>query len=188
MVARSAEGGATAWRESDEKTEVFSDEKPLNKWGRSTLIWREIIMGRGHLATGADGNVSLSLYAPAWLPFVIRGVQLSIVVPALFLFWRAAGRTQAWESSALGFALIPLLSDPANYYFGFVICAALLATRRPRLQVYLLASAVLWIANGLWFYRLSEEYLGAGIIAVWLPLAVPYDMSRESKARGPGQT
>ena len=157
-------------------------------WGLSSLIWRAIMMGTGHLATGADGNVSLSLYAPAWLPFVIRGVQLSIVVPALFLFWRAAGRTQAWESSALGFALIPLLSDPANYYFGFVICAALLATRRPRLQVYLLASAVLWIANGLWFYRLSEEYLGAGIIAVWLPLAVLYEMSRESKARGPGQT
>ena len=187
-AAVSSEWGATAFLEFYEKISVFTDKKSLNKLGLSSLIWRAIMMGTGHLATGADGNVSLSLYAPAWLPFVIRGVQLSIVVPALFLFWRAASRTQAWESSALGFALIPLLSDPANYYFGFVICAALLATRRPRLQVYLLASAVLWIANGLWFYRLSEEYLGAGIIAVWLPLAVLYEMSRESKASGPGQT
>jgi hypothetical protein len=83
--------------------------------------------------------------------------------------------------------LIPLLSNPANYYFGFVICGALLATRRPRLQAIVLSSAVLWIANGLWFYRLHEEYLGAEIIAVTLPLAVLYEMSREPSDDRPAQ-
>ncbi len=188
FAAMSSEWGATAFLEFYEKISVFTDKKSLNKLGLSSLVWRAIMMGTGHLTTGADGNVSLSLYAPGWLPFVIRGIQLVIVVPALMLFWRAAGRSQAWESSALGFALIPLLSDPANYYFSFVICGVLLATQRPRLQVYLLGSAVLWIANGLWFYRLPEEYLGAGIIAVLLPLAVLYEMSRAPDDSSPAPT
>ena len=179
FAALSSEWGATAYLEFYEKISVFSDKNSLNKLGLSSLIWRAIMMGTGHLTTGADGNVSLSLYAPTWLPYVIRGVQLAVVVPALFLFWRATGRIRAWEASALGFALIPLLSNPANYYFAFVICGALLAIQRPRIQVIVLASAALWIANGLWFYRLPEEYLGAGIIAVTLPLAMLYEMSRE---------
>ena len=76
--------------------------------------------------------------------------------------------------------MIPLLSDPANYYYGFVICGALLAVGRPRVQIYLLWSCVLWIANGLYFYRVHQEYVGACIIAVLLPLAVLYEISREA--------
>jgi len=117
-----------------------------------------------------------------WLPFVIRLGQLAVVLPAILMFWRALSRASTWEATALSFALIPLLSDPANYYFSFVICGALLAGNRPRLQIYLLTGAVLWIANGLWFYRVPEEDLGAGVVAVVLPLAVLYEMSRESLA------
>lgn len=174
-----SEWGAAAYLEFWEKISVFSDQKSLNKLGLRSLVWRTIMMGTGHLVTGPEGNAVLTPYAPAWLPLVIRGAQLAVVGPALFLFWRGVSRVRAWEAATLGFALIPLLSDPANYYFGFVICGALLAAGRPRLQLYLLASVVLWIANGLWFYRVPEEYLGAGIVAVLLPLAVLYEVSRD---------
>ncbi len=176
-AAVASDWGPVAYLEFSEKMSVFRDQESLNKLGLSSLVWRVIMMATGHLVTGSDGNAVLTPYAPSWLPFVVRGVQLVVLLPALLFFWRAVSRARNWEAAALGFALIPLLSDPANYYFGFVICGVLLAAERPRLQVCLLVGATLWIANGICFYRVPEEYLGAGIIAVFLPLAVLYEMS-----------
>jgi hypothetical protein len=172
--------GAVAFLEFSEKIDVFTDQKSLNKLGVTSLVWRSIMMGTGHMVTGAEGQLTLLPFAPSWLPVAIRGVQLAVVVPALFLYARALKRVQAWEAATLSFALIPLLSDPANYYYGFVVCGALLAGGRPRLQVYILWSCVLWIANSLFFYRVHQEYIGACLIAVLLPLAVLYEMSREA--------
>ncbi|MFP8872273.1 MAG: hypothetical protein VCB43_13205, partial [Myxococcota bacterium] len=176
----SSDWGAVAFVEFSEKIDVFTDQKSLNKLGVTSLVWRSIMMGTGHMVTGAEGQLTLLPFAPSWLPVAIRGAQLAVVVPALILYARALKRVQAWEAATLSFALIPLLSDPANYYYGFVVCGALLAGGRPRLQVYMLWSCVLWIANGLFFYRVHQEYLGACLIAVLLPLAVLYEMSREA--------
>ncbi|MBW2391239.1 MAG: hypothetical protein JRG89_22815, partial [Deltaproteobacteria bacterium] len=184
-AALASEWGAFAYLEFWEKISVFSDQRSLNKLGLSSLIWRTIMLLTGHLVTGPEGNSILTPYAMPWLPLMIRLGQLAVVVPAALLFWRALSHARTWEAAALGFALIPLLSDPANYYFSFVICGAMLAGGRPRLQVYLMAGAVLWLANGLWFYRVPEEYLGAGIVAVLLPLAVLYEMSRENLTPAP---
>lgn len=185
FAAVTSDWGASVYLEFYEKISVFTDKKSLNKLGLSSLVWRAVMMGTGHLVTDASGHASLTLYEPVWLPYLIRGVQLAVLAPALVLFWRAAGRIRAWEASALGFALIPLLSDPANYYFGFVICAVMLSAERPRLQALVLSSAVLWIANALWFYRLPEEYLGASIIAILLSLGALFEMSRGPASESP---
>ena len=44
----------------------------------------------------------------------------------------------------MGAAAIPFLTMPGSYYVGFVLVGALLATRRPRIGVALLAAALLW--------------------------------------------
>ena len=179
LGALASDWGAAAYVEFSDKISVFTDQNSVNKLGLSSLIWRSILMGTGNMMTGAEGQLTVLPYAPQWLSFAIRGGQVAVVIPALFLYWRAVSRVLPWEAAALSFALIPLLSDPANYYFSFVIVGALLARGRPRLQVYLLWAAVLWNANGLYFYRDHDQYLGAGIIAVLYPLAVLYEMSRE---------
>ena len=62
------------------------------------------------------------------------------------LFLRAAlldpGRLQSWEAIAMGAFLIPVLTMPASYYFGFALAAAPLATRRPRIGSALLVAVV----------------------------------------------
>ncbi len=177
--------GAAAFLEFYDKISVFTDQKSLNKIGLSSLIWRSIMVGTGHLVTNAEGHAILTHYSPPWMPYVIRGGQLLVVVPALWFFWRGAQRLRMWEVSALGFALIPLLSNPANYYFCFVVCGALLAIERPRLQLALLAACGLWIGNALVYYRIPEEYLGAGVVAVGLPLFFLYVLSRDDEVSAP---
>jgi len=180
--ALASDWGASAFLEFVDKISVFSDQRSLNKIGLSSLIWRSVMVGSGHLVSNAEGHAILTSYSPVWLPFVVRGGQLLVVLPALWWFWKAASRLQSWEGSALGFALIPLLSDPANYYFCFVVCGALLAIGRPRLQLALLGAAGSWIVNALVFYRVPEEYLGAGVIAVVLSGIYLFALSREQPA------
>ncbi|MDP6979725.1 MAG: hypothetical protein QF570_14155 [Myxococcota bacterium] len=180
-IASSAWGFA-AFAEFYEKMSVFTAHESLNKLGLSSLIWRSIMVGTGHLATDAEGTAILTSWSPAWLPFAIRGGQLLFVAPGLYWFWRAAQRLEPHETAALGFALIPLLSDPANYYYCFFVCGALLAARRPELQVALVSACVLWLANALVFYREPVEYLGASVVAVALPLFFLYRLSREESA------
>ncbi len=171
--------GLASFAEFYDKMSVFTAHESLNKLGLSSLIWRSIMVGTGHLVTNAEGTAILAAWSPAWLPFAIRGGQLLIVVPGLYWFWRAAQRLEPHETAALGFALIPLLSDPANYYYSFFTFGALLAARRPQAQVALLSACVLWLANALVFYRDPAEYLGASLVAVALPLFFLYSLSRE---------
>ncbi len=186
--------GVAAFAEFYEKMSVFAAHESLNKLGLPSLVWRSIMVGTGHLVTNAEGNAILVSWSPAWLPFVVRGVQLLVLVPALVWFWRAAKRLEPHETAALAFGLIPLLTDPANYYYVFFVCGALLAVGRPGLQLALLAASALWLANALLFYRVPEEYLGASAIAVALPLFFLYVLSREgaqsaiSEAIAPGHS
>jgi len=181
-AATSTAWGIAAFAEFYEKMSVFAAQQSLNKLGLSSLVWRSIMVSSGHLTTNAEGAAILSAWSPAWLPFAIRGVQLAVLIPASIWFVRAARRLEAHESAALGFALIPLLADPANYYFSFAVCGALLAASRPVLRVGLLAVSVAWIANALWFYREPAEYLGASMLAVALSLFFLRVLSREEPA------
>ena len=137
-------------------------------------------MGTGHMVTGAEGQLTLLPLCTVLAPCCDSRSTARGRRSRAFSLCTCIETVQAWEAATLSFALIPLLSDPANYYYGFVVCGALLAGGRPRLQVYLLWSCVLWIANGLFFYRVHQEYVGACLIAVLLPLAVLYEMSREA--------
>jgi hypothetical protein len=94
------------------------------------------------------------------------------------LFWRALADSQRWEAAALGFSLIPVLSQPANYYFSFTLAAALLASRRPRIGVWLIAASALWIVVGLLFYREPVSYVWASWIALGLSAGVLFEMGR----------
>jgi hypothetical protein len=96
----------------------------------------------------------------------------------LWLFWRALANARDWEAGVLGFALIPILSDPTNYYYSFVVLAAALAVRRPRIGLWLLGAALLWNLNGLLHYRTYEEYAYASAIAVLLAFGVVIEMGR----------
>jgi hypothetical protein len=173
-----SEWGAAVYLEFWEKIAVFTDQRSLNKLGLTQLFWSTLMMSTGHFVISPEGKLIVTPYSMPWMPFAIRLAQFAVLIPTAFLFWKAISRLRSWEAAALGFALIPLLSEPANYYYSFVICGVMLAGERPRLMVYLMASAVLWLANGLWFYRLPQEYMGAVILAVVLSLAVLYEMSR----------
>ena len=78
----------------------------------------------------------------------------------------------------MGFTLIPILSQPTNYYFPFVLSAALLATRRPRIGVILLLACIAWGLNGLYFYGEVGEFTLASLISVILSLLVVREMAR----------
>jgi hypothetical protein len=80
------------------------------------------------------------------------------------LLWRALGLSEAWEAAALGFALIPVLTRPINYYWGFLILAVLLATQRPRIGVLVLITALALNLNGLVFYYTYEEFSYGSLI------------------------
>lgn len=173
--------GVAAFAEFYEKMSVFAVHESLNKLGLHSLVWRSIMTGAGHLTTNAEGTAILTSWSPAWLPFAVRGGQLLLLVPGLYWFWRIAGRAQPHETAAASFALIPLLTDPANYYYVFFLCGTLLAATRPALRVALLLAGAAWLANALLFYREPAEYLGASVIAVALPVFFLYRLSRESE-------
>ena len=72
----------------------------------------------------------------------------------------------------LAFALVPLLTSPANYYYPFVIVAAMLARRRPWAGVVLCLTVVAWIAaSQVWFLE-NLRYRVYDVIAVAFSLAI----------------
>jgi hypothetical protein len=109
---------------------------------------------------------------------LVRGMQIALVLLGLALYARAVWGAGPAEAAALSVALIPLLSSPANYYYGFVLAVAMLAGRRPRIGIALAGSALAWLVNALVFYRLPAEYFGASVIALLLAFAVLLEMNR----------
>jgi hypothetical protein len=123
-----------------------------------------------------SGNQKLR--TATWAKVALRGVQLTIAIVALWLFWRTLAYCQRWEAAALSFSLIPVLSQPTNYYFSFSLAAALLASRRPRIAVWLIAASLLWIVVGLIWYREPVSYVWASCIALGLSACVLLEMGR----------
>ena len=117
----------------------------------------------------------------------MRSAQLLVVVVGLLAFWRALARLLGWESAALGFALVPLLMSPANYYYAFVLCAALLAERRPRLGVALGLASMAWIAAWLALFPSPTRYLVYDGIAVVFALSVLIGIAVATEASPAGE-
>ena len=148
-------GGFAAYAEFFEKITVFAGHRPDNAVGLPALS-----------AEYAGGT---------------RIAELPIVGGFLFLFIRALRRAENWEAAAMGFTLIPVLGQPANYYYSFVIAAVFLATRRPRIAVWLLAASIVWAATGLVLYMQDVRFVAFSVTAVALCFAVVWEMTRPAE-------
>jgi hypothetical protein len=130
--------------------------------------------------TGAINKVGLAVALHAWIGSAAAVAALRIVAIVAFaaLYWRALRHAETWEAAALAFAWIPLVTDPTNYYYSFVVAGALLAERRPAAGLAVLAASVAWTANGLLFYLSDDAYRGESLIAVALSFAVVWIAGR----------
>ncbi len=73
-----------------------------------------------------------------------RILYFAAIALFLGLFWRASRTALDWEAAAMGATLMPVLTTPGSYYSSFVMAAAMLATRRPRVGMALMAVLVAW--------------------------------------------
>lgn len=128
------------------------------------------------------GVITEVLAGPPW---AASGLRLAIALAFGALFWRGLAEATPWESAAFGFALIPFVMDPTNYYYSTFTMGAVLAARRPSIGVILLATGVAWGINGLVFYRSYLEYPVASGIALAAAVAVAVAMTR-SVSEPPG--
>jgi len=94
-------------------------------------------------------------------------------------------RLHGWEAAALGFAWIPLLTAPANYYYSFAVAGVTLGFRRPRAAVWVAVAGMLWGLNGLVFYLKASSFIGASLIAVALYFAVALELGRRTSPGSP---
>jgi hypothetical protein len=156
LTAAASGRGIEVFAEFADKISLFAAIPAANKMGLGVLA--QWIFGPDALAGSA--------------------CVLALRLVFLALFWRALARARDWETAALGCALIPILTDPTNYYYSFVVLAACLAVRRPRIGLWLGAAALLWNLNGLINYRTYVEYAYASGIAVLFALATVLEMGR----------
>lgn len=111
-------------------------------------------------------------------PWLATGWRVAMVLAFGWLFWRGLDGATPWEAAAFGFALIPFVMDPTNYYYSSFVMGAVLAARRPVIGVILLATGVAWGINGMIFYRSYVEYPVASAIAILAAVAVAIAMGR----------
>lgn len=157
--------GLSAFVEFAHKISLFAALPAANKMGLGVLS--QWLVGPGTLAA--------SLF--------VLGMRIVFV----WLFWRALAHARDWESAALGIALIPILTDPTNYYYSFAVLSVVLAVRRPRIGLWGVACALLWNLNGLINYRTYEEYAYASAIAVLFAFALVLEMARPAVESGAAQ-
>jgi hypothetical protein len=153
--------GPEVYAEFLHNTRALLGEPAWNKLGLPSLLWLAAGAGPGPL--------------PAWclLP------QAAAAGAFGWLFWRALPGLQSWEAAAAGFAWIPVLTNPGCYYFSFVIAAALLARRRPRIGVGLLAACLAWLLGGIAFFLQNAEYVLASCVALAFSVFVLIELRRE---------
>lgn len=112
------------------------------------------------------------------MPAAAGALRVAAVLGLAALFWRGLRDALPWEATALGFTMIPFVTDPTNYYYSFFVMGAVLAARRPLIGAILLAISVAWGVNGLVLYRSYAEYPAASVIAVLGAIAVTWAMGR----------
>ncbi|MCZ6463039.1 MAG: hypothetical protein O7A09_01790 [Proteobacteria bacterium] len=162
-----ADRGVAIYGEFYQKISRFEASPATNKVGLPVLA--------NSLLTRAAGEGD---EPPLWAVVGVQGARWALVAALLWLLGRALARAQPWEGAALGFTLVPVLTQPTNYYYTFVLAAALLATRRPRIALFLLGASVAWSANGLVFYREQAGFVGASLIALVFCAALLWEMQR----------
>jgi len=113
-------------------------------------------------------------------PAAATAMRAIVAIAFGALFWRALREALPWEAAALGFAVIPFVTDPTNYYYSFFAMGAPLAARRPLVGVALLATALAWGINGLVLYRSYAEFPAASAIAVVGAASVAWAMAAGS--------
>lgn len=110
-------------------------------------------------------------------PAATRTLQVAVLVAFGWLYLRALSRARPFEAAALGFAWIPLLTNPTNYYFSFVVVGMAVAENRPRVAPLLLVAGIAWGVNGLAQYLEWSEFLGASLIATALSFALTAEVA-----------
>ena len=164
--------GPSAFLEFQQKMTAVVKQPGVNKLGLSALTGDLVRRATTREVVLEDGQ-SLKLSEPAPVTVgLLRGLQGLIVLVGLFAFWRALPRTTDAEAAMLAFALVPLLTSPANYYYPFVVVAAMLAARRPWAGVVLCLTVVAWIAASQFWFLDNFRYRVYDVIAVVFSLAI----------------
>jgi hypothetical protein len=164
--------GPGAFLEFQQKMSGIVAQPGVNKVGLSALADDLVYRATTREVVTPSGQ-SVKLLEPAPVTVgAVRVVQTLLVLIGVVAFWRALPRTTDAEAAMLAFALLPLLTSPANYYYPFVIVSAMLARRRPWAGVVLSVTVLAWIAAGqIWFLE-DLRYRVYDVIAVAFSLAI----------------
>jgi hypothetical protein len=169
--------GIAGYLELAEKMSAFANHPGLNKLGLPPLLWNIVMMANGKLATNAEGGLLVLSPATSGMRALMTAAQLVLLAPCLYLFAKALRRLSSWQAPLLGLALIPLLSGPANYYYGFCIGLLLLGVARRRVYGYVLGCCSLWLASAIVFFDSPSEYFTGSVLACALCLAILLDFA-----------
>lgn len=158
--------GPGAYLEFQQKMSAVVAQAGVNKIGLSALA-AELVHRATTVEVRTPEGRTVKVETPA--PFTvgaIRSLQALLVVLGLLAFWRALARISAVEATVLGFALIPLLTSPTNYYYPFVVGAAMLSRRRPWMGVALSLCVLAWIVSDQLFFLQDARYLAWDAVSV----------------------
>ncbi|HEX6767184.1 MAG TPA: hypothetical protein VF103_16920 [Polyangiaceae bacterium] len=105
----------------------------------------------------------------------------ALAVLAFTALWvRAVSRLKTpWIAVALGAALVPLLTEPASYYYSFVLLAVPLARALPSLEVALVGLAGAGQLIALRFPWADDRFTGLALVYVAFALASIAAFSRK---------
>jgi hypothetical protein len=139
--------GVGVWREFGENLAAMTAFTPRNGLGLEYLLAFTRTPPAGvvvpddpqALETVIQDTKRATLASRRWLYYGALAGFAALFVRAT---WIDPGRLEAWEAIAMGAFLIPVLTMPASYYFGFTLAAAPLATRRPRIGSALLVAVL----------------------------------------------
>ncbi len=98
----------------------------------------------------------------------LKPLYLAILAAFLFGLWKTVPTLEIWEATALGFLLIPLFNELTCYYYSFVTAGALIAYRRPKLALLMLAATLAWLYSEFNFDWFDVKYTYASLVGVIL--------------------
>ena len=156
----------------------------LSAWtsGQGFSVYQDFVLKiREFASTPITNDVGLGVVADWFFPTsdLLAGMFRAILALSfIVLFWRALGGAEDWEAASAGALLIPILVSPAAYYLSLFAIVALMATRRPRIGVIVLVTALLWNVNNLLLFQQYAEFDWASAIAVVSCFAVVLELAR----------
>ncbi|MBI3541035.1 MAG: hypothetical protein HY073_02720 [Deltaproteobacteria bacterium] len=99
-----------------------------------------------------------------------------IIATVFFFFWKGARNAEDWEVAAFGFILIPMMTELTCYYYSFVVAGALMASKRPRLSLALMATTLAWLAAEFYWDWFDVKYTYESLVAILLCFYVLWEM------------